>query len=708
MPGITSVLDIGRLGLSASQTAIQVTGDNIANVNTEGYSRRELQLLENVSINAAAGQLGTGVVAQQVLRHFDQWIENAYNDKATLQSRWETVYSNLSNVESMFNESNGFGVSTSLSTFLNDWQTLAANPSDYSTRSQLSGDAQTLISILHEANNDLTNAQAQVDTNVTQDVDTVNTLLVQIADLNRQITAVEVPGQNNANELRDTRATKVRELASYMDIKYIDNGGGDVNILTQAGQTLVEGVNHYSISYEAPQATSSLKADSNFDGQVYFSGEDSYEYTLKVVSNAGGGVSSGAGAAMFQVSLDGGKTWLKDENGQIKTFAARPEDSKVTVGNLQIWFGTPSDPTGSPANGFKEGDSFTIVPKKGLYWHQNTSTKENITPQSTASGQDNTRRLTGGILAGELSFRDEMVGNYRSQIDALAKSLAWEVNRQHSQGAGLSTYTLLEGSNAVNGIGLALGSDASGLSYSSYLTSGSATMYVYDTYTGKIASGAALDFSDDPGQQNFDPSRHTLADVRDAVNRTFGGKVTATIVNNKLQLQSSDGYAFQFGADSSGLYAALGLNTFFQGDSAATIDLSDSVRSNTDHICAGHVNGGDEVNEGDNTTATAIAALQDKKVSITTTWGGTTSQTLMTYYDTLVARIGADSQSSKFNATYQKALATDLDNQQQAISGVNLDEEMANLIKYQHSYTAAAKLITTADQMLQTVLGMKT
>ncbi len=708
MPGITSVLDIGRLALSASQVAIQVTGDNISNVNTEGYARRELQLAENFSIDAPAGQLGTGVVATQVLRHFDQWIENAYNDKATMQSRWDTVYSNLQNVESMFNESAGFGVSSSLSTFLSDWQTLAGNPSDLATRSSLVGDAKTMVSVLHQADNDLASAQAQVDTNVTQDVQTVNTLLGNITDLNKQINAQEIPGKNNANELRDERATKVRELGTYIDLKYIDNGGGNVTILTQAGQTLVDGIVHYDISYDAPQATSSPTVNSPFDGQVYFEGEDSSEYTLKVVSNAGGGVSSGAGAAQFQVSLDGGLTWLKDNNGNVKTFAARPEDGKVTVGNLKIWFGSASDPATPPATAFGVGDTFTIVPKRGLYWNQNTSTKENLTPQSSVSGADNSRRLTGGKLAGELSFRDEMVGKYRTQLNALAKSVAWEVNRQHSQGAGLQSYSLLEASNAVDGSGLALGSDASGLAYSSLLTSGSATMYIYDSYTGQIVSGAALDFSSAPGQQNFDPSKHSLNDVRDAFNRTFAGSLTATIVNNKLQLQAADGKTFQFGTDSTGLMAGLGLNTFFQGSSASTLDLADPVRSSTDHICAGHVNGGDEVNVGDNTTATAIASLQDTKVRISSTFGGTTDQTLLTYYDTLVSRIGADTQSSSFNAKYQKALADDLNNRQQAVSGVNLDEEMANLIKYQHSYTAAAKLITTADQMLQTVLGMKT
>ena len=68
---------------------------------------------------------------------------------------------------------------------------------------------------------------------------------------------------------------------------------------------------------------------------------------------------------------------------------------------------------------------------------------------------------------------------------------------------------------------------------------------------------------------------------------------------------------------------------------------------------------------------------------------------------------GSDTYNAEFNFVYNKALADDLDARQQEVSGVNLDEEMSNLIKYQHSYTAAAKLISTADQMIQTLLTLK-
>ena len=124
-------------------------------------------------------------------------------------------------------------------------------------------------------------------------------------------------------------------------------------------------------------------------------------------------------------------------------------------------------------------------------------------------------------------------------------------------------------------------------------------------------------------------------------------------------------------------------------------------------MATGHVNGSGEMNDGDNTTALSMYELRKISVSMTTIVEGTTSQTILDYYNGIVGNVGTDTNRAEFNLNFYKTLAMDLDERQQQVSGVNLDEEMSNLIKYQASYTAAAKLITTADQMLQTILSLK-
>jgi flagellar hook-associated protein 1 FlgK len=160
-------------------------------------------------------------------------------------------------------------------------------------------------------------------------------------------------------------------------------------------------------------------------------------------------------------------------------------------------------------------------------------------------------------------------------------------------------------------------------------------------------------------------------------------------------------------ADTTGLAAALGINTFFTGDNADTLAIRDGLFTNTNLINAGRLNGAGEINKGDNTTALEIAGLATKQVSVGTYWNSSTTQTLAEYYGKIVTKVGSDTLSAKYESASETAMATDLYNRQQEISGVNLDEEMANLIKFQAAYKAAAKLITTADEMLQTLLSLK-
>lgn len=708
MFGANSILDIGRSGLFAAQAAISVTGENIANVSTEGYSRRTVRFDEAYNIDFMPGQVGTGVWAGEIQRHFDQYVETQYYDQATMRDRWDTLYTQLQGAESLFNESQGYGLSSSLSSFFDKWENMTERPEDSGSRTQVIESAQTLVSTLHQADSDLVLMQQKADTAITQDVANVNDLLRQIADLNQQIKIHNVPGSNNANQLLDQRGMLVRDLAHYMDINYIDKGDDNITITTRAGQTLLDNSQYFSISYDNAQSTKALMAESNFDGDVYFQGSDNLEYTLEVVSSTGAMVSNTGAAAQFRVSVDGGNTWLKNADGTDKYYYARGEDNMVEVGNIKVWFGQTTDSSTAPTTAFTQGDRFTIVPKKALYWNENTSTKENITPITSLTGVDDANRLTGGTLAGLFNFRDDYVGKYRENLDAIAESLTWELNRRHSQGVGLDKLTDVQGTYSVVDDTRALASGSSGLVFGSKLTSGSANIYIYSTSTGLLVSGAALDFSGTlAGQQNFDPATTTINDVRDAINRTFAGSLTATVVNHKLSISASSGYNFAFGTDTTGLVAALGLNTFFDGSNSRDLQVNTKITTNQDNLCAGQVNGAGEANQGDATIAKAIADLRTTNVDITTVRNGTRSQSVVKYYDSLVATVGADTATVKFSYEYKKTLAGDLNDRQQSISGVNLDEEMAALIKYQHAYTAAAKLITTADQMLQTLLSLK-
>lgn len=703
---INSLFNIGNSALYASQANIQTTGNNIANVDTPGYSRQYVRLEDQYAITARPGAQGQGVNPAEILRRFNKFLEKSYLERASTADRWSEQANSLASVENLFNEANRTGISSKMGAFFKAWDDLGLRPEDSSTRTSLISHSDNLALLMRDTADSLREIQRQMDLSIKDHTTKANDLVKSIADLNTQIRANTVAGVSNPNALLDKRDQLVRQLSESIDITVQDNGGGDYSVRTKSGMPLVEGTVHYALEIMGPRAESAKSIDSPYKGEIQFSGSDSHEYTFEIVR---GGDIGDVPPPAFRVSLDGGKTWLRDENGAELNFDVTDTDGDgnmdpVKVKNLTINFTSTTD--------FTATDRFNITPKDGLYWIEPTRGPVNVTPQVNFNGTDNTSRITGGKLASYFNVRDDNCGRYLDELDAVAKSLIWEVNRLHSQGAGLEKLNYLQGTEKVIANQAALGSAQSGLAFGDRLTSGNINFNLYNKDTGDFISGGPLDF--DPGTagiQNFDPATHSLEDVRDAINNTYGGQLKATILDGKLSIETDPAAVppvqFAMGTDTTGVMAALGLNTFFQGDSASNISVNTDVHNNPNRVNAGAVNGANEINVGDATMAKAISALTKQNVTISTVWKTSSKQTLQEYYSGVVATVGADTRTAKTNRDYNAALATDLDDRQSSISGVNIDEEMANLIKFQHSYTAAAKLITTADQMLQTLLGLK-
>ena len=706
------LLNIGQSALNASQAWISVTGNNLANADTEGYSRQYVDQRDAGGLTAKPGAQGLGVNAQQIMRFFDSFLERSYVRQATNSARWDEQDTIMTSLENIFNESNRAGLSSSLNKFFTAWQDLALRPEDAATRESLLSYADNLSDMFGSTMDGIKAIQKEMDVSIGQTVDRVNDISKAIADLNRQITSNTVDGVSNPNSLLDKRDQLVRELASLADVETIDNGKGNFRVQLSNGQPLVDGQNSYELKIMGPQAENRLSVNSPYKGSVQFDGADSHEYTLEIVN---GGNAGDVPPPQFRVSLDGGKTWLRDDDGKELHYDITDSDGdgttdQVLVKNLKISF--------SAADNFHAGDKFDIMPKDGLYWIEPTRGPENITPQIGFDGTDNLSRLTGGKLAAYYNIRDDNCGRYMDELNAVASSLIWEVNRIHSQGSGLSMLDYAQGQQRVEDITKALGSAQAILPFSDKLQAGNVNFHFYDKTTGEYNSSGMLDFDPaTPGIQNFDPDKHSLEDVRDAINNMVDADgnpiapppLNASIQDGKLIIETNPAadVTFGMGADSTGLMAALGINTFFSGDSADNLAVNSQVHSNANLIASGQVNGQHQANAGDNATATAIGKLADKKITISTLWKTVDNQSISEYYANLVTTVGSDRRLSKTNSEYHSALTNDLAERTASVSGVNMDEEMSNLIKFQHSYTAAAKLITTADQMLQTLLGLK-
>ncbi len=708
---VSNLLELGKSALSASQVAIDVTGNNIANVNTVGYSRQSVSFQAIDSLNFSYGQLGQGVEVDEIYRHFDKFVESNLLDKYSDYSRWQTQSNQMYSVESIFNESNREGISSSLNNFFANWQDLSKRPDDMATREALLVDANNLAKLISDTQDNLEFIQLEMDLQIEQDVARVNELLETIRDLNKQITANTTPS-HTPNSLLDERDMAIRELSELIDIDvhYEDN---DVSILTKSGHTLVDEQSDFYLSLEGASSEKYLSHDSKYEGNIEFDGSDAFEYTFEIVQ---GNDTDPNAIPTVKVSIDGGISWLKNDDGTLLTAPLEPVDptdpSKgtlpVVIKDLTISFDN--------AENFNSGDKFTVMPKTGLYWNSPTRDALNITPQTYINGTENTNRIIGGTLAASFQVRDTNVGKYMDKLDAFAEALIWETNYIHSQGAGLKQHTSTMGTYAVDDNNLALGKDASGLVFADRLVEGNVSFTLYDEHGDPIKT-SELDFDPTtPEIENFDPSIHSLADVANAINNmNFGitpapttSPVKATIVGGQLLLESdpTQGYSFALSDDSAGLMAGLGINTFFEGEEAINMQVKTELMEDASYVNAGAVNADGSVYVGDSSIAVALAQLANEDIKISTSWENVTL-TVVEYYAGLVSNVGSDTATANHNAAVQKALAEDLANQSSAISGVNLDEEMSLLIQFQHSYTASAKLITTADEMLQTLLSLK-
>ena len=717
---LNGIFNIGQSALNAAQAWISVTGNNIANADTEGYSRQYVDQRDAGGINYNPGEQGLGVKAQQILRFYDAFLTSAYVAQSTNSSRWEEHETIMAALENIFNESNREGINSLLNEFFGAWQDLSLRPDDIATRKSLISFADGLSDMVGNSMDSIRDIQREMDVSIAEDVSRVNELSKAIADINKQITANTLEGMSNPNSLLDERDRLVKEMATMMDVETIDNGRGEYRVQLTTGQPLVDGYVSYEVRVMGPRNENRPMPDSTYKGSVIVDGQDSHEYTVEIVrGGTAPGVGSTAEPPQFRVSLDGGKTWLRDTEGKEMRFDITNKNNidldndgnidtdAVLVKNLKISFSSLTD--------FNVGDKFDIIPKDGLYWIEPTKGPENITPQIDFNGTDNPHRLTGGTLTAYYNIRDDNCGRYMDELNAVMSSLIWEVNRIHTQGTGLDHLTYLQGDQLIEAYDQPLGSAQAVLPFSGRLQEGNVNFHFYDSVTGDYLESTMLNFNtniNDVRVENFNPAVHTLEDVRDAINRMTledgSNPLKASIQADRLIIETNmNGINFAMGADTCGLMAALGLNTFFSGHDADTLAVNTQVHTNENLVAAGQVNGQFQTNVGDNISALQIGALSDKDVVITTFWRTVDDQSISEYYANLVTTVGADTRRSNTNAEYHGTLTADLEERVASVSGVNMDEEMSNLIKYQHSYTAAAKMITTADQMLQTLLGLK-
>lgn len=214
--------EIARRALQAQQTALDVTGHNVANANTDGYTRQRAVLgatepfpMPSLNRPLITGQLGTGVKVDMIQRIRDAFIDDQFRSENHTLGEWEAKESALQQIEVILNEPSEAGLSGLFGEFWNAWQELSKNPESQVVRASLREQATTLANAINHSYQQLSQLRTDLDGNIEIKVDEINTIARQISSLNEQITKIEISG-DQANDLRDKRDLLVDQLSKII------------------------------------------------------------------------------------------------------------------------------------------------------------------------------------------------------------------------------------------------------------------------------------------------------------------------------------------------------------------------------------------------------------------------------------------------------------------------------------------------------------
>jgi flagellar hook-associated protein 1 FlgK len=248
MSSLNASLAIAVSGLSAEQGAMATTTNNVANVNTPGYSRQVPLLVSSDPVLLAPLTLGTGVTLQSIESIRDPILESRIQQETQTQGQLNSLVSALTQTQVNFTSSTG-DIGTAISNFFNSVNQLSANPADLSLRQGVLTAAVNLATTFNTTANQLSTQRASLDQSVQQSVGQINLLTQQIAQLNGQIGALQNAGES-AGSFIDQRTQLIDQLSSLVDVSVIPSDN-TLTLTTANGTALVTGQQSYALSTQS-------------------------------------------------------------------------------------------------------------------------------------------------------------------------------------------------------------------------------------------------------------------------------------------------------------------------------------------------------------------------------------------------------------------------------------------------------------------------
>jgi flagellar hook-associated protein 1 FlgK len=666
MSGISGLVSNALTGLQAAQSALQVTGNNIANVNTPGYSR-ETAVQSTLTPSLYGGQyLGNGTQIDAVTRSYSAYLQSQVWSTTATASGASTFNTQLQPVVNLLAGASA-GVSTAINQFFaSGVAQVAANPSDMPSRQNLISQAQGLAQTFQSAAQQLQSASTGVNQQIAQSITSINSLTQQIAQLNVQINALSGTG-SAPNTLLDQRDQLITQLSGQVGVSVLQQDGNQVNVFTGNGQILVGGGQSFDLK-TAPNAydPSQLEVAYAANGAVLSQGLQGgtlggllqfRSQVLQPAQNALGRIADGLASAMNSqqaqgLDLNGNFGAAMFQAGPVQVLASSANASGAVISGSVV---NASALTTADYQLNYDGSAWTAT---------NLSTGQPATLTSGTSGSATTLSFDGV----QISVSGAQAGNSFQVLPTRYGALNFQSTLSNAaQIAAASPYVSSAGQiQSGNLVNTNLGNlTLSAGQYSA--TSGAGSL---------VLSGVNLGVTSPPTSLQV---TLTSGGTSGAVGFQLTSSAGGVIATGSVTLGGSGQVlSIPYGNNPPGGYwnVTLAGSTAVSGD-AFTLSP------------AGGGNGGN---------AQAMAALQTAK----TLGGGSTS--LEGAYSQLVSQVASQGSQAQSALSAATAVAAQAVSSQQSVAGVNLDEEATNLIQYQQAYQAAAKAIQVGNSLFTSLL----
>ncbi len=612
------LLNTSLTGMLAFQRALELTGHNIANANTPGYSRQVAEFTSRVG--------GAGTQISAIKRMYDALLVGQLRSSVTGFARFSALNSMAGRIDSLLADANT-GLNAGLQKFFNTIQDVGNDPSGIPIRQALLGEANGIASRFRSMDQRLDQMESEINERLTLAVGDVNRLAGLIADVNQRIAAAG--SATTPNDLLDQRDQLVLDLSSLVDVSTIRQDDGALNIFIGSGQPLVLGT------------------------KVQQLGVRGSEFDLTRVNVVYLGPS---GNTPLDTALSGGTI------GGLLEFRSRMLDSsRQSLGQTAVAFVkqfNAQHASGLDLRGNLGGDFFAIDPPTIRYSSNNTGSGTAIAAVSDLSaftGADYILEFDGAaysLMRADTGQAIALSGSGTAGDPFLADGISIEVAGAPAAGDRLMVRT---GHNAASSI----------------------TSLISDPRSIALAAPTRVQSS--------------LANIGDA----SISPVTVTDSSDPNLLSTS---VIQFTGPNT--YSINGAGSFaFVAGNPIIINGSSVTISGTPAVGDQFTIEANYGASGDNRNALLLADLQ----SLGILEGGTIG--IGENYSQLVASVGATTHQIQAGLSAQRVVLTNAENAVLSKSAVNLDEEAANLIRFQQAYQAAAQVVNITKTLFDSLLA---